>query len=131
MHLNEFCAPALLYLAFSITHIIIDVFKHLYNTALVKFIVMIMFTLLLNILCQRGLNVISWFIVFIPFITMTIITSLLLIIFGLSPFSGRIYKDTSEHNKNKENKSNKNKSNKNKSNKNKSNKNDHHDNFYN
>ena len=131
MHLNEFCAPALLYLAFSITHIIIDVFKHLYNTALVKFIVMIMFTLLLNILCQRGLNVISWFIVFIPFITMTIITSLLLIIFGLSPCSGRIYKDTSEHNKNKENNSNMNKSNMNKSNMNKSTKNTHHDNFYN
>jgi fatty acid desaturase len=62
----------------------------LYNTALVKFIVMIIFTFLLNILCQRGLTVISWFIVFIPFITMTIITTLLLITFGLSPFSGKI-----------------------------------------
>ena len=88
MYINDFCAPALLYIAFSLTHIIIDVFKHMYNTALVKFIVMIIFTFLLNILCQRGLTVISWFIVFIPFITMTIITTLLLIVFGLSPFSG-------------------------------------------
>jgi hypothetical protein len=62
----------------------------MYNTALVKFIVMIIFTFLLNILCQRGLTVISWFIVFIPFITMTIITTLLLIVFGLSPFSGNM-----------------------------------------
>ena len=90
MYINDFCAPALLYIAFSLTHIIIDVFKHMYNTALVKFIVMIIFTFLLNILCQRGLTVISWFIVFIPFITMTIITTLLLIVFGLSPFSGKM-----------------------------------------
>jgi len=92
MNINDFCAPALLYIAFSLTHIIVDVFKHLYNTALVKFIVMIIFTFLLNILCQRGLTVISWFIVFVPFITMTVITTLLLITFGLSPFSGKIDK---------------------------------------
>jgi len=64
----------------------------MYNTALVKFIVMIIFTFLLNLLCQRGLTIISWFIVFIPFITMTVITTLLLIIFGLSPFTGKIEK---------------------------------------
>jgi len=90
MNINEFCSPALLYVAFSLTHIIVDVFKHMYNTALVKFIVMIIFTFLLNLLCQRGLTIISWFIVFIPFITMTVITTLLLIAFGLSPFTGKI-----------------------------------------
>ena len=92
MNLNDFCSPALLYIAFSLTHIIVDLFKQMYNTALVKFIVMIIFTFLLNLLCQRGLTVISWFIVFIPFITMTVITTLLLIIFGLSPFTGKIEK---------------------------------------
>ena len=89
MYINDFCAPALLYVAFSLTHIIIDTFKHMYNTAFVKFIVMIMFTFILNLMCQRGLGIISWFIVFIPFITMTVITSLLLITFGLSPFRGK------------------------------------------
>ena len=92
MNVNDFCAPALLYVAFSLTHIIVDLFKQMYNTALVKFIVMIIFTFLLNLLCQRGLTVISWFIVFIPFITMTVITTLLLIIFGLSPFTGKVKK---------------------------------------
>ncbi len=89
MNLNDFCAPALLYVAFSLTHIIIDLFKTMYNTALLKFIIMILFTLVLNILCQRGLGIISWFIVFIPFITMTVITTLLLITFGLSPTKGK------------------------------------------
>ncbi len=88
MILNELCPPAILYVAFSLTHIIIDLFKNLYNTAFLKFIVMIVFTLLLNILCQQGLDIVSWFIVFIPFIMMTIISSVLLFMFGLSPRKG-------------------------------------------
>ena len=115
MNFNEFCAPALLYIAFTLTHIIIDLFKQMYNTALVKFIVMIIFTFLLNLLCQRGLTVISWLIVFIPFITMTVITTLLLIIFGLSPFTGKIEKTHLQPDK--DNKSHHHKS--------------HHDKFYN
>jgi hypothetical protein len=103
MDINNFCAPALLYVAFSVTQIIIDTFKHMYNTAFVKFIVMIIFTFILNILCQRGLGIISWFIVFIPFITMTVITTMLLIIFGLHPSSGKqFYSDNKKkHNSNK------------------------------
>jgi predicted membrane protein len=77
-------------MAFSFTHIIIDLFKHMYNTAIVKFFIMILFTILLNLMCQRGLSVISWLIVFIPFITMTVITSIVLIVFGLSPSKGNI-----------------------------------------
>jgi TolA-binding protein len=50
---------------------------------------MIVFTLLLNILCNRGLGIISWLIVFIPFILMTYITAILLYTFGLSPTKGK------------------------------------------
>jgi hypothetical protein len=102
MDINNFCAPALLYVAFSVTQIIIDTFKQMYNTALVKVIVMIIFTFILNILCQRGLGIISWFIVFIPFITMTVITAILLMTFGLHPKSGQqIYSNNRKnyHNK--------------------------------
>ena len=86
----KLCPPALIYLVFSITHIIIDIFKGLYNTAFFKFIVMTMVTILLNILCESGLGVISWIIVFIPFILMTVIVSMLLYIFGLDAASGSI-----------------------------------------
>ena len=79
------CPPAIIYLLFSITQILIDIFKELYNTAFIKVIVMIMITVLLNFLCQNGLGVISWIIVFIPFILMTVIVSLLLYVFGLNP----------------------------------------------
>ena len=84
------CAPAIFYLIFSLTQIIIDLFKGLYNTAFMKTIVMTMVTLLLNILCEKGLSVVSWFIVFIPFIMMTVIVSMLLYIFGLDASTGSL-----------------------------------------
>jgi len=87
--LDTLCPPAILYLGFSLTQIIIDTFKGQYNTAFFKTIVMCIFTLLLNILCERGLSVISWLIVFIPFILMTYITAVLLFVFGLSPSNGK------------------------------------------
>ena len=83
--IDKLCPPAILYLGFSLTQIVIDTFKGFYNTAFFKTIVMIIFTLLLNILCKQGLSIISWLIVFIPFILMTYITAVLMFVFGLSP----------------------------------------------
>lgn len=84
------CAPAIIYLIFSITQILIDTFNGLYNTVFMKSIVMVMVTLLLNILCEKGLSVVSWVIVFIPFIMMTVIVSMLLYIFGLDASTGKL-----------------------------------------
>jgi hypothetical protein len=86
------CPPALIYLFFSATQVIIDLYKGLYNTALFKFIIMIMVTILLNVLCQGGLGIISWMIVFIPFIFMTVVVSILLYVFGLNAATGEIKK---------------------------------------
>ena len=102
MILDELCPPAILYIVFTITHIIIDIFKKLYNLAFIKFVVMIIFTLLLNVLCSQGLTIVSWLIVFLPFIFMTIITSLMLYTFELSPSKGKLdysvdYPDRDRH----------------------------------
>tara|TARA_B110000483_G_C17956584_1_gene450377 strand:+ start:109 stop:414 length:306 start_codon:yes stop_codon:yes gene_type:complete len=88
MILEHICAPALIYVAFSFTHIIIEMFRRNYNTAFIKFIVMGIFTILLNILCSRGLTIVSWFIVFIPFIVTTFVTSILVFTFGTSVLKG-------------------------------------------
>jgi preprotein translocase subunit SecF len=90
MAIEKLCPPALIYLAFSLTQVILDTFKGLYNTAFLKFWVMLIFTLLLNILCSHGLGIISWIIVFVPFILMSVITTILLYVFGLDPESGSI-----------------------------------------
>jgi len=86
----KLCPPAIIYLIFSVTQIIIDTFKGLYNTAFIKIIVTIMVTYLLNILCDKGLSAVSWIIVFIPFILMTVIVTMLLYIFGLDAASGSL-----------------------------------------
>jgi hypothetical protein len=84
------CAPALIYVAFSLTQIVIDTFKGLYNTAFFKVIVMIIITILLNALCQAGMGIVSWIIVFVPFIFMSIIVAILLYVFGLDPATGNL-----------------------------------------
>jgi hypothetical protein len=85
MLFDNLCAPAILYVVFSLTQIIIDIFKNMYSMAFLKFLVMIIFTILLNMLCKNGLGIISWFIVFLPFITMTILTTLILFVLDVSP----------------------------------------------
>ena len=88
----DLCPPAIIYLIFSTIQILIDTFKGLYNTALIKIIVAVMVTLLLNILCQQGLSIISWIIVFVPFILMTVIVSMILYIFVLNATTGKFAK---------------------------------------
>lgn len=90
MILKELCPPALIYLIFSLSQIIIDTVKGYFNTAMVKVFTTVIFTLLLNFLCNSGLGIISWIIVFIPFILMTIITVLLLGLLGLHPKTGQM-----------------------------------------
>jgi hypothetical protein len=86
--MTTICPPALIYIVFSLTQIILDLVKGLYNTAFMKFIVMTIIGFLLNLLCQGGLGIISWIIVFIPFMLMTIITAMLLYAFGLNDATG-------------------------------------------
>lgn len=90
MVFNQLCPPALIYLIFSTTQVIIDSVKGLYNTALMKIWVAILFTILLNYLCSLGLGTISWLIVFIPFILMTLVVAILLLMFGLDPSTGKL-----------------------------------------
>ena len=88
--IDKLCPPAILYLGFSLIQIIIDTFKGFYNQAFFKTVVMFVFTLLLNIMCKRGLGIVSWIIVFIPFILMTYITAVLMFVFGLNPKSDNL-----------------------------------------
>ena len=94
MVLKTICPPALIYLVFSLTQVGIDTMRGMYNLAFVKIWVAFVFTILLNYLCLTGLGIISWLIVFIPFILMTIIVSMLLMMFGLDPATGTIRKQT-------------------------------------
>ena len=83
MFITGLCGPGLVYIGFSLIQIFIDIYNGVMNMAFLKFIIMIVFTLIINILCDLGFSVIAWILVFIPIIMMTIISTLLLQVFGL------------------------------------------------
>jgi hypothetical protein len=84
------CTPAIIYVIFSLVQIVLDTMKGLYNTALMKIVVMCLITFLLQFLCEGGMTVISWIIVFIPFMLMTVLITMLLYLFGLNATTGTI-----------------------------------------
>jgi hypothetical protein len=92
--LNKLCMPALIYLIFSFSHVVIDTYKGLYNTAIIEIWISIIFTILLNLLCVQNLGIIAWLIISIPFILMTVIASLLLFMFKLNPATGQALTQT-------------------------------------
>ena len=100
---ESLCAPALIFLILTTIQIFIDIFKKYYNQAFFKFIGMILITLLLNILCKKGLGIVAWMLVFIPFILMTLISVILVVVFGLNPAEGDYTVNIDESNNNEEN----------------------------
>lgn len=82
------CAPTIMYIIFSITQILIDIYNGSYSNIVQKSIVTIMVSLLLNILCDKGFSIVAWLIVFIPFLLMTFLVAIILYVFGLDIASG-------------------------------------------
>jgi hypothetical protein len=100
--LKSLCPPALVYVAFSLTHVVIDLFRRLYNTALMKLVVTVIITTMLEILCRMNLQAVSWLIVFIPLVALTVIAASSLEFLGLSPDLGKHkegYDKQTHHNK--------------------------------
>lgn len=86
--------PALIYLVYSFTHVVIDTYRGLYNTAVIELWIGVVFTLLLNVLCDQELGIIAWLIISIPFLLMTVIASLILFVFRLNPATGQALQTT-------------------------------------
>lgn len=87
--LQTLCMPALIFLIYSVSHVIVEMYKEDYDKALSQFFVATVFTLLLNILCRQGLGIVAWCIVSIPFILMTTIAAILLYSFKVDPSTGK------------------------------------------
>ena len=96
----QICEPAIVYIMFSLTHIIIDTFNQLYQVAFIKLVISIIFTWLLDLLCKENLGVISWIIVFLPFMFMSVITAILIFAFGINPQFGLRNSKINRKNKN-------------------------------
>lgn len=85
MFLTNLCPPALIYFVFMLCHVIVATFKDEYNNAILQFILGVLMTMLLQLLCFKGMSIISWIIVFIPFIFYTYMIMIIYYVFGLNP----------------------------------------------
>lgn len=85
MILSNLCSPAFLYIIFMVLHILIQMSKEKYKDALLKLIITVIFTLILQIFCMQNMKVISWLLVFIPIILYTYTTLIIFFVFGLNP----------------------------------------------
>ena len=95
--LKELCTPALIYFVISIIGLLMVLFQNLGNsnsynignfsfrvpsTALVfiiKFIYILFWTWVLNLICKDGHTNISWLLILLPFILLFVMTGLLMI----------------------------------------------------
>lgn len=85
MILTSLCSPALLYLVFIIIHVITEMVNENYKGSLVKLMIGILFTLILQAFCMQNLKIISWLLVFIPIILYTYTTLIIFFVFGTNP----------------------------------------------
>ena len=81
MFLTNLCPPALIYFVFMLCHVVVATFKDEYNNAILQFILGVLMTMLLQLLCFKGMSLIAWIIVFIPFIFYTYMIMIIYYVF--------------------------------------------------
>jgi hypothetical protein len=85
MILTKLCSPALLYIVFILIHVITEMYQKNYKDSLVKLIIGLIFTLILQAFCMQNMKIISWLLVFIPIILYTYTTLIIFFVFGTNP----------------------------------------------
>ena len=65
---KNFCSPAIINIFFVIINTLLAISREDDKGALVQLVLGILLTLLLQVLCMKGMNILSWIIVFLPFI---------------------------------------------------------------
>lgn len=75
---TQLCAPIIIYIMFALLQIILDLLKGLYNSAGVKLIISAIITACLYFLCNKGWDMVAWFIVLTPLLFAAAITAFVL-----------------------------------------------------
>ena len=81
---KKLCIPAIIYITFSMVHTLVAISNNDNKGALVQIILGILITLIIQLFCIKGMNIVSWIIVFLPFIFYTYIVLILYDIFGIT-----------------------------------------------
>ena len=73
MNLSDLCTPAQIYFVISIITLILAVIKRFkISTIMMKVITIAVWTWFLNFLCSKGYKSVSWFLVLLPFLFITL-----------------------------------------------------------
>ena len=69
MGVSSLCTPAMIYFVISIIYLIINIFTNFNIMSMViRLLVILVWTWLLNFLCTKGFTVISWLLIIVPFL---------------------------------------------------------------
>lgn len=74
--IDSLCPPALLYLLYVVIHVGLDLSLRMYATAVIKVVMGVAGTVILDALCGVDLGIVSWAIVATPFIMVALATSI-------------------------------------------------------
>jgi len=69
MSVSNLCTPAMIYFVIAIIYLIINIFTSFNIMSMViRLLVILVWTWLLNFLCTKGFTVISWILIIVPFL---------------------------------------------------------------
>jgi hypothetical protein len=74
--IEALCPPALLYLLYTTIHVALDLSLGLYATSLIKVVMGLAGVVILDALCSVDLGIVSWVIVFTPFVMVALASSI-------------------------------------------------------
>jgi hypothetical protein len=82
----ELCTPALVYLVLSAISFVATAQNNSASTLFVNALFVLLWTFLLNVLCQRGFTALSWILVLLPIIVLVIMVFFI----GQAALSGKL-----------------------------------------
>ena len=68
-YLMKLCSPALIYFVIAIIGILMAIKRTGIMSGVGSLIFVVIWTWFLNFLCKKGYNIVSWFLLFLPFIS--------------------------------------------------------------
>lgn len=95
-----FCLPAIAFLVVSLLQIIFDLMAQAYQAALIKGVFTAVFVILLNAICAGGYVIVAWVLVLVPLFAMSLITAIIIYLFGINLVSGNLHYGMGDPNNN-------------------------------
>lgn len=68
----QLCTPLIVYLTFSLTFIVMSMYNKQYNDIAKNVLNIVLVSIVITLLCEKGLTAIAWMLVFVPIIFVTI-----------------------------------------------------------